>query len=449
MAEDGTRTQLALTPLSRPRRMTVRSLELEITQGTEPSRRHGPLTPPIRVGSAEGNEVILTDPTVSRFHLSIEGDPLGLRVVDAGSTNGSFLGAVRIKDAYWPEGTPLRLGQTSLSWRAHGEDQPVELSAEPRLGALLGDSAVMRALFSTLRRLAASPVAVHLQGETGSGKELAARALHEEGPRRAGPLVVFDCGAVAPTLIESELFGHERGAFTGAETAREGALARANGGTLFLDEVGELPLTVQPKLLRALESGRYRTLGGAVEQLTQFRLVSATHRDLRRMVNEGTFREDLYFRLAVVPLKIPPLRERPEDLILLARFFLRQALGVAEAPPLSEETQRVLTARDWPGNVRELKNAIERAVALGEPEAVESGQLQDALRTLEPLARRGDPTSLPLEEAKRRFEREYLVRLLARLPDKVLAASAAELHPKSLERLIRRHQLKGGADGPT
>lgn len=449
MTDQGTRTLLSLTPLSRPRPVTLPEVTLEVLEGPDRGRVFEKLVPPVRIGSATGNEVQLSDPTVSRFHLTLHGDPQGLRVADGGSTNGTFVGAVRVKEAYWSEGLPLVVGHTRLALRGGSAERPVELSAEPRLGALLGDAPVMRALFANLRRLAQSNVAVHLMGETGSGKELVARALHEEGPRRSGPFVVFDCGAVAPTLIESELFGHERGAFTGADAPRTGALARANGGTLFLDELGELPLSVQPKLLRALETGRYRTLGGADEQSTQLRLVSATHRDLRRMVNEGTFREDLYFRVAVVPLTVPSLRERPEDILVLARHFLRQALMVTEAPTLSEETVTILRSRDWPGNVRELKNAIERAVALGDPEAVAAGNLQDALRTLEPLARRGDLTGLPLEEAKRRFEREYLVRLLARLPDKVAAAEAASLHPKSLERLIRRHGLKGGQEGTT
>jgi two-component system response regulator GlrR len=247
--------------------------------------------------------------------------------------------------------------------------------------------------------------------------------------------------------VESELFGHVKGAFTGADTTRAGAFETAEGGTVFLDEIGELPLALQPKLLRVLESGTVKPLGAPKEKQVSVRVVAATHRDLRKMVNGGTFREDLYFRLAVCPVRVPPLRERLEDLPILARHFLARALaGAREGGPAVEpsaETLAVLRAQPWSGNVRELRNAVERAVILGDPEEVGRGELARALRELGGHERRSEPAHVPLEEAKRRFEREYLVKLLARYEGDITAAAGeADLHPKSLERLIRRHELR-------
>lgn len=258
----------------------------------------GPLSSPVRIGTAPGNDVVVTDATVSRFHCAISRTVTGLMLTDESSTNGTFVDNVRVKQAYLTDGAKLRVGKTEFQLRMAKTPRVETVEVKSAFGELLGGGPAMRALFAMLARLANSNVPVLIEGETGTGKELVARALHSEGrPRKS--FVVVDCGAIAPTLIESELFGHERGAFTGADQARPGAFEQADGGTVFLDEIGELPLNLQPKLLRVLERGTIRRLGGQVEKKIQVRVVAATHRDLRRMVNEERFREDLYFRLAV------------------------------------------------------------------------------------------------------------------------------------------------------
>ena len=400
---------------------------------------HGPFVERASVGSARGNDVALEDPTVSRFHFEITRRRDGLHVVDVGSKNGTFVNGVRVVDAILEGASELRAGDTTVAVRVQERPELVEEPYRTHFGQLLGQSAPMQQLFRLLGRLALVDTPVLVHGETGSGKELVARALHEEGRREAGPFVVFDCGAVAPTLAESELFGHARGAFTGADVAREGAFERADGGTLFLDEIGELDPALQPKLLRALESKTIRPVGGDADRKVDVRVVSATHRDLRQMVNDGRFREDLFHRIAVFTLRVPPLRERPDDLVVLAQHFLTRALAgtdfsAASAPSLTSASIARLTTRSWSGNVRELKNVIERALVLGDLEAAAQGDIETSFTDRE--------DDLDLENAKRRFERQYLVRLLAKHDgDRALAAQEADVHIKSLGRLLRRHGL--------
>jgi transcriptional regulator with PAS, ATPase and Fis domain len=454
---DSTSTMFYLPQVALPGNLLVREFYLDVREGPDQGKSFGPLVPPIRVGSSRGNDVTLSDPTVSRLHCSIERGNDGPVIIDNASRNGTFLGSYRVREAFLSEGTLIRLGQTTLAVRISGDARPVEISARKSFGQLLGESHAMRVLFATLQRLANADVPVLVEGETGTGKELVARALHSESIRKDKPFVVVDCGAVAPTLVESELFGHMKGAFTGAESQRAGAFELADGGTIFLDEIGELPLTLQPKLLRVLETGMVKPLGAGREQPVSVRVVAATHRNLRQMVNENTFREDLYFRLAVLPVRIPPLRERLEDIGVLARHFLARALMSAattvgpEGPELTPETLAILRAQPWPGNVRELRNVIERAVIIGEEAEVARGDLAQVLRQQGSVyeGHAAESAHLDLEEAKRRFEREYLLKLLARHKNDITtAAQEANIHPKSLQRLIRRHNLRdlGGGD---
>jgi DNA-binding NtrC family response regulator len=456
VVSDETRTQLFLPQVSLPASLAERELFLDVVEGPDRGKTFGPLVAPLRIGSARGNDIVLDDATVSRFHCTLERGEHGPLIADAGSTNGTLLGTFRIKEAFLSEGAVVRLGQSALVVRLSANVRRVELSTRTVFGSMIGESPAMRALFATLAKLAPADVPVLVEGPTGTGKELVARALHAESPRQGNPFVIVDCGAVAPTLIESELFGHEKGAFTGADNARPGAFELADRGTLFLDEIGELPLSLQPKLLRVLEAGTVKRLGASAEKQVFARVVAATHRNLRKMVNEGTFREDLYFRLAVLPVSIPPLADRPDDIVPLARHFLARALRAAApdprlvpegGPPLSPETAAILRAEAWPGNVRELRNVIERAVIMGDLQEVSRGELAPLVRR--PAAggsRDGEASSsapVPIEEAKRRFEREYLIKLLARHGDDIGAAAAeADLHPKSLQRLIRRHNLR-------
>jgi DNA-binding NtrC family response regulator len=422
--------------------LLVREFFLDGAEGPDAGKSWGPLVPEVRVGSAPGNDVVLSDAAVSRHHFEIRRHPRGMLIADCGSKNGTFIGDTQVLEALLKEGSLIRAGTTALRVRVSGTARAIAMSTEGRFAGLLGDSTIMRALFATLAKLAPREVPVLIQGETGTGKELVARALHSESPRQAAPFVVFDCGAVSPTLIESELFGHLKGAFTNASAARTGAFEQASNGTLFLDEIGELPLALQPKLLRALEAGTIKPLGAEQERSVSVRVIAATHRSLRQMVNDGGFREDLYFRLAVFPVRVPPLRDRPEDVPLLAQHFLRRALGVETAPALDAETVARLRAHPWPGNVRELRNVVERAAIMGEPAAVERGDLIETLRELG-VEERSDHAALTMEEARRRFEREYLLRLLSRHgADLAAAAAESDMHPKSLERLLRKHSLR-------
>jgi transcriptional regulator with PAS, ATPase and Fis domain len=307
----------------------------------------------------------------------------------------------------------------------------------------------MREVFAAARRAAGTAATILLLGETGTGKDVLARAIHDHSPRAGGSFVVFDCGAVTPTLIESELFGHVRGAFTGAEADRSGVFERASGGTLFLDEIGELPLPLQPKLLRALETRAVTPVGATAEIPVDVRILAATHRDLRQMVEDGRFRSDLFYRLAVLPLEIPPLRDRPEDAALLAAHFLRDLLArdgrdPAWIKPYLDDAFGSLAQQPWPGNVRELRNAVERAAALADPAELARGELAGLVELRGSLGRTLT-ARLPLEAAREQFDREYLRDVLeAAGGDAKRAAALAQVHPKSLERLLRRYGLRRG-----
>lgn len=324
---------------------------------------------PLRVGRSEpGNQVVLADHEVSRFHCELAARAEGVLVRDLGSTNGTGVGALRLRgQEAWldPSGTAeLRVGGVTLRVAATGVAERVKTSARTRFGALVGTSPVMRALFAELEALARSTLPVLLMGEPGVGKELAARALHDEGPRAAEPFVVIDCSALTPTLLEAELFGHEKGAFTGATAARESPFVTARAGTVFLDEIGELPLEAQSRLLRVLQEREVRAVGGGRARRVQARLVCATNRDLFREIERGRFREDLFHRLAGIEVEVPPLRERGAvDLDLLIDHLLeglrRDEPALPEAD-LPADVRARLHAMRWPGNVRELRMTLQR-----------------------------------------------------------------------------------------
>src|SRR5262245_17536051 len=309
-----------------------------------------PVDRKIRVGKAPDNDLVLPDDTVSRHHCEVERRSEGVFVKDLGSTNGTRIAGSKITEAVAPPGAILRFGEVEVVVRAALKRADVLPSAEPRFGPAIGESLAMRTVFGMLERIAPTDGTVLLEGETGTGKDVLARAIHIKSPRAKHPFVVVDCGAVSYSLIESELFGHERGAFTGAVATRQGAFELADKGTLFLDEIGELPLDVQPKLLRVLETKEFRRVGGNQTLRSDVRVLAATKRDLQREVAAGKFREDLYFRLAVVPITVPPLRLRREDIPALVQHILKVAGG--EELVLPPGTLQALTAHDWPGNVR-------------------------------------------------------------------------------------------------
>ena len=432
--------------LRRVSTLALASVELRVTAGPDEGRTFEIADASARVGTGTGgaNALVLTDPSVSRIHCEVSAAPGGIHVVDLDSTNGTFAGGVRIKDAVVPPGATLTLGATNLLVSLGEESVHLRLSDASQFGRVLGSSVAMRRLFAVLERAAPSDNTILIEGETGTGKEIVARSIHEASPRRDGPFVVVDCGAIAENLIESELFGHVKGAFTGASGDRRGLFAEANGGTLFLDEIGELPLSVQPKLLRALESREVRRVGDNRAQPIDVRVVAATHRPLSRRVNEGTFREDLYYRLAVIELHIPPLRERREDIPLLVRHFHERATGVGEAFPPDLVTS--LVGREWPGNARELRNYVERIACLG----VEMlGERRPAPAEASPAVVESLVSMhLPFKEARDewldRFDAAYLTNLLRRTNGNVTRAAAlGGLNRRTLQRLMATLNLRG------
>ncbi|AKT42062.1 sigma 54-interacting transcriptional regulator [Chondromyces crocatus] len=320
-----------------------------------------------RIGSAKECDLVLTDRAVSRVHLRIrlEGDTI--RVTDEDSRNGTTIDGVRIRDAYARPDSSIQLGNTQLRLRMLSDLIEFPVSSRESFGQLRGRSVAMRRLFGQLESIAPTDLTVLIEGETGTGKDLVARALHGESARAQRPFVIFDCSAVSAHLFESELFGHVRGAFTGAVSDRPGALEAADGGTLFLDEIGELPQEMQPKLLRALESLEVHRVGSNKVQPVDVRIIAATNRSLSREVERGSFREDLFFRIAKVHVRIPPLRERPADIPLLARHFEQTLTQRARTPlqPLSDAIVRAFAEKTWAGNVRELRSAVELACHLG------------------------------------------------------------------------------------
>jgi transcriptional regulator with GAF, ATPase, and Fis domain len=308
----------------------------------------------------------------------------------------------------------------------------------------------MREIFGLFERVAPTDLSVVIIGDTGTGKELAARAVHARSHRADRPFVVVDCGAVSQSLVESELFGHERGAYTGADRSRAGAFELADGGTIFLDELGDLPPPLQPKLLRALEQREVKRLGAARPISVDVRVIAATNRDLRAQVMAGKFREDLYYRLAEVVAILPPLRERREDIAALARLFLEaQSRQGGIARELSQELVSVLESRPWPGNVRELRNVIRRACVLARSEVLQPEDLPEPglIRPRTQPLDLSDVDNLPIKDAREKWtepmEKEYLIRLIRRTNgDLDRASEIAGVHRKSVERLLRKHSLK-------
>ncbi len=402
----------------------------------------------LSIGSAEDATLRLSDPYVSRYHIEVEATDEGVTVRDLGSRNGTRAGALQVREASLRGEVEFALGRTRVLVVPGGDAVEVPLSARGAFGRLVGASRPMREVYATLERAACTTVPVLLGGESGTGKELAARSLHEASLRRDEAFEVIDCGALPPTLIEAELFGYERGAFTGARDAHPGAFERADKGTVFLDELGELPLDLQPKLLRVLSEGEVRRLGATKARKVDVRVVAATNRDLRREVNDKRFRLDLYYRLAVVRVQMPSLRERLDDLPALVEHLAAAVVrerGVAVEGAFDEAFWGAARQHHWPGNVRELRNYIEQWLVLrvaapleATGEGAESSPLGDLSRYL----------AMPLREAKQnlcdRLERAYVTRILEDTQGNVAeAARRAGVDRVTLFRAIRRYGLRG------
>jgi DNA-binding NtrC family response regulator len=394
----------------------------------------------ISVGRDPDCDLVIDDPSVSRRHAQFGITPAGIRVEDLGSTNGiEYLGK-RVSRIVLGLGSRVAVGRCWIDLLPL-PDAGLPLSRRDHYGDLVGSSLAMRRVYSLLEALEGSDAPVLIQGETGTGKELVARALHEQGLRKGKPFVVIDCGNVQAELIESELFGHRRGSFTGAVADRVGAFETADGGTVFLDELGDLPPALQPKLLRVLETGQLRKLGDAHPVTVDVRIVAATKRDLAEEVRGGSFREDLFFRIAVVQVTMPPLRERREDIPALVRH-LAGRVSKDKVDRLPPEAEELFVHHDWPGNVRELRNAVQRTLALGiagvnlRDRPDDNGFKDPAVVDLS----RGFQEAR--DEMLARFERAYLTALWADAGHNLSAAARrARLDRKQLRRLLRKHRL--------
>jgi DNA-binding NtrC family response regulator len=428
-------------------RVLRRKVALRVLEGADRGQVITSADLRLTVGAAEQNDLTLHDAAVSRHHLRVEIVPEGFLLTDLGSTNGTTVGNLRLRQVLAQDVVDLRLGETLLRVQPLAEEEEVQLVEDDHFGAVLGRSPVMRELFGKLAAISPRDLTVLIEGDTGTGKELIAQEIHGHSPRRDGPFIVVDCGAIPPSLIESELFGHARGAFTGATEHRGGAFEAADGGTVFLDEIGELDLSMQPRLLRVLEQRQVKRLGEARYRQIDVRVVAATNRDLQRGINEGTFRSDLFYRLAVAHLRVPPLRERPEDIELLARRFLPDVAARvgAQPKPLSTETIQEMVGYPWPGNVRELRNFLERFVTLTSGAVLDAPAHEVHLPSAPQLSV-DELCTMPFREAKNAwiasFDVAYLSRQLERCDHNVAeAARRSEIDRAHLFRLIKKYGI--------
>ena len=404
-----------------------------------------PIGQSLRIGKAPDNDVVLDHPTVSRNHLNVRRQGDHFLVQDLGSTNGTFIDGAQIKEGFLRAGALLEVGDVQLRFQPLLKSLEVSPVADNKLGDLVGASVPMRQIFALIQRIAPTDSTLLLIGETGCGKGAAARTIHKLSPRATGPFVIFDCASVSENLIESELFGHEKGAFTGAVAQRVGCLERADAGTLFIDEIDDLPLDLQPKLLRALEDREFRRLGqsGSAHKFDT-RVIAASKKDLWAETQGGRFREDLYFRLSVFTLTLPTLRDRKEDLPLLV-----DALAGANLwNRLADKQREMFTNHTWPGNVRELRNAVERLKHVADiPELASENFLREYSG---PDRHEGETLPVnyagPFKDVKddliRAFEREFLTRLLAKTRGNIAkAARDAALDRKHLYSLLHKYGL--------
>ena len=491
---------------ARPRTIQMRTCRL-VSHSSGIHREHLFEKGVIRIGAMEDNDLVITDETVSRNHCRIVQEEGGYLLCDLGSTNGTFINGVRVREGFLHSGVTIGLGQSEVQFFASQEKVEIVPSAKNRLGDIIGKNVKMRELYAVIEKIAPTGATVIIEGETGTGKEVVAQTIHKLSPRAGSSMMVFDCGAVPKNLIESELFGHEKGSFTGAIMTRQGLFEMAHGSTLFLDELGELPPELQPKLLRALEQREIRRVGATRSIKVDVRIIAATNRQLEEEVRSGRFRQDLFYRLSVVRLFLPPLRERIEDIPLLVDSFLhdhaynRLPDGSRKCARVSPEAMDLLMTYSWPGNVRELINAVERAVSFASTEELQPENLPDSVHygdhprersgpTNVPLARPrelshpmdsgrlllsdGYPsrqslpphssgalvppaatpqTDLPFKDAKElwvaAFEREYIVSLLRKNRSNIShAARQAEIDRKYFRKLMRKYDIEGNRDEP-
>ncbi len=432
--------------------LAVERFRATVEEGPDKGRSATLSAASLLVGTDPACDLVLTDPTVSRRHAALTLTADGIQVEDLGSTNGTWLGSARLKSIVVGDGARLRIGSTQLALALVSKGLVGYPGNQESFAGLIGRSQAMRELFAIIGQLARTDLPVLVTGETGCGKELVARALHQAGSRAKKPFLVLDCGSIVPDLLRSELFGHEKGAFTGATSMKKGILEEAASGTVVLDEIGELPMSVQPQLLRALEAREITRIGSQAAVPVDFRIVAATNRDLQQFCEEGRFRRDLYFRLACVTVRLPPLRDRREDIPLLADHFVRQCARrhAIEAGELTQDALDQLSTHDWPGNVRELRNVMEAATVLSVGQPITGQHVRQAGSMGAPSASGvfqkpgGAPTPSTLEDAERAVIEKALN---AAGWNRRQAARALGISHTTLFDRIRRYGLKppGGA----
>lgn len=433
-------------------KLVLSKCKLTVVNGPQKGEEFILTRPIIRVGTKSDNEIVIKDDTVSRTHFQITQSKDGYLCQDAESLNGVFINGIRVKEAFVSEGSIIRIGSTELKFLPMDETFEVVPSKKSRYANLIGGSMAMRKIYTIIDKIASSDVTVIIEGESGTGKELVAAAIHEKSKRNKKPFVVFDCSAVAENLIESELFGHEKGSFTGATGLRHGAFELADSGSIFLDEIGELNIDMQPKLLRVLENRSIRRVGGDRTMPIDVRVVAATNRHLESEVKQGNFREDLFYRLNVVPIFLPPLRKRKEDIPMIVEHFIEQ--HNEENPDrtcegISTSAMELLLAYDWPGNVRELKNTISRAFSFMEGKQILPDDIPERVRVPIARAELDIREDLGFKDAKEQwvasFEKQYLAEILKKNGFNISAAAKeAGIDRKSVQRLIRKYNLNVG-----
>lgn len=402
------------------------------------------------IGSGKQNDLAIDDSTVSKRHCEITVEEGGYRITDLNSTNGTFVQGVRVSSAFLNPGSEFQIGKTHIVFCPLMEEREIPLSSCESFGGMLGRSTAMRRIFHLAETYAPTDATVMITGETGTGKEIMAEEIHKHSRRSKRPFIVIDCAAMAKDLIESELFGHLKGAFTGANADREGAFEHADGGTVFLDEIGDLAPELQPKLLRVLEKREIRRVGDNRVRKIDVRIICATNRRLDEEVNAGRFREDLYYRLSVVRIEIPPLRRRTDDIPLIAKRFITDLKGPLAMKQVLhfDETMDILKRHDWPGNVRELRNLIEVAFLAAKPPVDLSTFL--GLGRFMPAAMKEDSEQFhadrPFKDAKNEliddFERKYVKDLLERNDNNISqSARAAGIERAYLQRLMKKYDI--------
>jgi DNA-binding NtrC family response regulator len=485
---DSSEAGTGLTTLFEGDWATVRRLQkakLVVVAGPDQGKEIEIAKPRVTGGRSIISDLVVQDKAVSGTHFEVSARDDGYRLRDLNSRNGIYVGELRIREVFLRPQTIFRIGHTSIQFQSLHDVVEIELSKKDRFDAMLGGSPAMREIFAHLEKFAPSDLTCMITGETGTGKEMVARALHNASGRKSKPFVVLDCGSIPRELIESTLFGHEKGSFTGAIALQVGCFEQANGGTIFLDEIGELDVSLQPKLLRVLEQREIKRVGGDRTQKVDVRVLAATNRDLREEVNRGGFREDLYFRLSVVHVELPPIRERRDDIPGLATHFLRE-VGTRRGMTMSwaPEAMAALVSHSWPGNVREMRNVVERAAALSDgplitrADLVFGREMGPSVVVAHDLAQAGaqaaqraaaemggvelpasvgpatfDPAllkaGLGFKGAKQTvvdaFEVAYLSALMARNDGNITrSAQEAGLTRYHLRELLKRHGLKGG-----